>query len=1338
MKVELRPAQPSPEIRHAWKAAVENYPLRATQLDLSVLSDKEQEEIQSLLSDPIMTYVGIGRDTHLTAANWAMVEREDGFAIWQAQIHSAAALSLQVRFGDFDLGLGMSVKVYGLGGGGGTPVGEYTGRGSGNGGKFWSLAALGDTVVVEYWLPAEFKVYPDDFPFKVERISHSFRDEEGKLSGVNVRHLAPRRSTCGIPDPPDCSANSQVAKGVARYRITDSKGSVSQCTGSLLNNMLSDGALYFLTAFHCIDKAVGGSSEAKGASIDATFQFRYDNCRSASVSGSGATFVAGSKFDVADWALLRIDGDLSGGSGGDYTLLGWNAANLSTFTGYSIHHENGQRQRLSLLESNGLGYVESVGTNNRGNPFSVFLPCLGASCSHFSLQLEQRASGGASGAPVFSDSEITEVVGVYTNGNDVTCAGHASRFSKMYEDGRVQGALTYGADYLSSTSPVVNFDDSARPDYNPVPPVIKGDTEIVVGAVNGSTSLALTLRAEARYASFLRWDLLADSSPSVTGSSVRFLVDKGETARLVYEVPGGVTERDQFSVQVSSAGGSDTVTIRVRLIGEPLTLPPECEGRGLETAPGDGAPGNPYQLSSLCQLQDINSQLDAHYRLIVDIDASSSRDWNGGSGFLPIAEGVGIFQIFELVDGDLALRSTYERTLSQYAFSGSFDGDGFSIDGLVVNREEEELVGLFSITDGAAFENVRLLNSEIKGRNGAGALAGVMIRSTVSGFHSRGSVDGRSDVGGLSGINCFGSLENGLVSGLVQGAEDFVGGLAGSHFQGTVSDVSAYALTVSGRDYVGGFFGHDRDSTISESNADIEVSGGDYAGGLTGWSQGGRFSKCFATGAVTGISAVGGLVGWLRKSDVNNSYATASASGADNVGGLVGWSNNEGKISNTYATGAATGTIWVASLVGDNEGEVRNSYASGVVTPVGNGRYVGGLLGENSDPGFSSESFMRTLAQLKCPPSPGQSCLGESSYVGWSEREWDFGDANTLPTIRAQQPVPVIAEGDETALVVAYGSSSGVLTLNAEVVGTDFLHWQLVPGSGSSVTGSGVRFPRVQGTEVRVVYEVPGGIRQEDQFSVQVRGTGGSDEITIHVMLDRPPVISRVFGREVDADDELTVYISPQTREVTLRAIAFDESLGTLEWTIADTSGNDATTARFLPGDAGVNATRFSGTGSVLVLYRRGSTAVTSSSFVITVTDMLGQTDSLRVRMVVDATTPVIVNEGVMTTTRGKTLEVAIPYGSEQLILDLLTSSARAGLVGKQVNSSPTEAQALFLPADGEGVLKVQLLIQSGVGEAVLRIRVSNGSASEEIAILVTREQFPRVRLKVLLGGATR
>ncbi len=463
MEVELRPARTSSEIRHARKAAVENYPLRATQLDLSVLSDKEQEEIQSLLSDPIKTYVGIGRDVYLTEANWAMVKREDGFSIWQAQIYSPAALSLNVRFSDFDLGLGMSVKVYGLGGGVGAPVGEYTDRGLGDGGKLWSLSVHGDTVVVEYWLPAEFETRPADFPFRVERLSHGFRDEEGRLSGVNVRSFVPRQSTCGSPLPV-CAADDENAQGVALYFVTDHDGRRGQCSGVLLNNGNEprNRTLYFLTAFHCIDGVVRSSEAPKGTRINTEFRFHYDTALCGSdgyISGGNSRFIAGSI--RGDWALLRIDGDLTNLSRKQlyYRHQGWSARHLGVFFGYILHHPVRMSLGFSSFLSIGLSHVVGTGTN------SYFEPCTHAGCSHFKYSLDRATSGGSSGAPIFYPVG-DYVVGVHTHGISSSCVGWGARFSKMYEDGRVKGALTYGDDYYFDRGAAMNFADSDQPGYN--------------------------------------------------------------------------------------------------------------------------------------------------------------------------------------------------------------------------------------------------------------------------------------------------------------------------------------------------------------------------------------------------------------------------------------------------------------------------------------------------------------------------------------------------------------------------------------------------------------------------------------------------------------------------------------------------------------------------------------------------------------------------------------------------------------------------------------------------------------------------------------------------------
>ena len=93
----------------------------------------------------------------------------------------------------------------------------------------------------------------------------------------------------------------------------------------------------------------------------------------------------------------------------------------------------------------------------------------------------------------------------------------------------------------------------------------------------------------------------------------------------------------------------------------------ECADKGLKSALGDGSSYNPWQIATLCQLQDARSDLYAHYVQVADIDARLSRGWSGGAGFHPIEP-----------------------------FSGTFDGAGREISALYINRPVTNTVGLFS------------------------------------------------------------------------------------------------------------------------------------------------------------------------------------------------------------------------------------------------------------------------------------------------------------------------------------------------------------------------------------------------------------------------------------------------------------------------------------------------------------------------------------------------------------------------------------------------------------------------------------------------------------------
>ena len=231
---------------------------------------------------------------------------------------------------------------------------------------------------------------------------------------------------------------------------------------------------------------------------------------------------------------------------------------------------------------------------------------------------------------------------------------------------------------------------------------------------------------------------------------------------------------------------------------------------------------------------------------------------------------------------------------SEERFAGSFDGQGYEIRGLFINRPAESFAGLFGAVDVP------------------GVIRNVGVDAIVSGEWS---------VGGLCGAN-WGTVSNCYSIGSVSG-DDYVGGLVGGN-AGSVSD-SYSTASVIGHCDVGGLVGaNDSGGTVSDSYATGSVNGRWSVGGLLGGNWGGSVSRSWSGGSVTGHDYVGGLVG-DNQGAVIDAYATGSVSGEWHVGGLVGY--NEGSISSTYSTGGVTGSIWVGGLVGNNrEGAVRDSF----------------------------------------------------------------------------------------------------------------------------------------------------------------------------------------------------------------------------------------------------------------------------------------------------------------------------------------------------------------------------------------------------------------------------
>lgn len=155
-------------------------------------------------------------------------------------------------------------------------------------------------------------------------------------------------------------------------------------------------------------------------------------------------------------------------------------------------------------------------------------------------------------------------------------------------------------------------------------------------------------------------------------------------------------------------------------------------------------------------------------------------------------------------------------------FKGTFDGGGYVMSGLSVSQKSKDYGGLFGRAVGATFENIGLVNVDIKGDEFVGGLVGHQSKgSTIVNSYVEGNVFGDGDnVGGLVGYQQRESSVVGSYANVsVQGKGDFTGGLVGNQERNSfVKNSYALGKVSSKGDYVGGLMGRNAGSVITDSS----------------------------------------------------------------------------------------------------------------------------------------------------------------------------------------------------------------------------------------------------------------------------------------------------------------------------------------------------------------------------------------------------------------------------------------------------------------------------------------------------------------------------------------
>ena len=362
-------------------------------------------------------------------------------------------------------------------------------------------------------------------------------------------------------------------------------------------------------------------------------------------------------------------------------------------------------------------------------------------------------------------------------------------------------------------------------------------------------------------------------------------------------------------------------------------------------AGGSGTEYDPYLISMPDQLVLINYHLNntnVHFKLLNDIDLTSylapgGPGHNDGAGWLPIGN-------------------------ASNKFSGTFNGAGFKIIGLWINRSSAEDFGFFLFSEGNISNlGIEIASNGLCGRSGGGI---AYSANSINNCYVTGNINGDGFVGGLVG-KARGAISNSHTNVVVRSKGEYTGGLAGSCSSSITDCYVLGNVSANKNDNVGGLVGYCNHSAICNCYVIGNVGGNDFVGGLIGYVSGSVIFNCFVKCSVEGNDCVGGLFGIARNDEksinVTDCFAKGNVKGISNVGGITGqlfcdasnqYNGTNIRVSKCYAMcdmqgikniGGLTGSLYQSSgYYSSFNINISQCFAIGNITGI---EYIGGLCG---------------------------------------------------------------------------------------------------------------------------------------------------------------------------------------------------------------------------------------------------------------------------------------------------------------------------------------------------------------------------------------------------------
>lgn len=305
---------------------------------------------------------------------------------------------------------------------------------------------------------------------------------------------------------------------------------------------------------------------------------------------------------------------------------------------------------------------------------------------------------------------------------------------------------------------------------------------------------------------------------------------------------------------------------------------------------GEGTAASPLELTTPAQLAEIaelvnlgeleifilnDENAKVSLKLMNDLDLAG---YSSGEGWIPIGT-------------------------SSDPFKGNFDGSGYRITAVTINRPDDGYQGLFGSIHQATVERLGVVDVTIRGAFSVGGIAGEIYDSTIRHCFSTGVIIGDASDG------------------------EAIGGVAG-YARGTSVLEDCYAQSsIIGESNVGGVVGYlDDDSIIRNAYALGSVDGSGNVGGIVGQTYDDAIvEQCFAANRVTGRMVVGGIAGTsfgaLRQCAALNIAVEGIGFGLGRVMGATGFYDH---YENNVAYSEIPG-IWGSDSADDIDGESKTA-----------------------------------------------------------------------------------------------------------------------------------------------------------------------------------------------------------------------------------------------------------------------------------------------------------------------------------------------------------------------------------------------------------------------------